>query len=438
MSRYKRRIHNLVVQSLSVEKTAVVAGTDITAASEEAGSLDGLTASAAELNYLDITTLGTGAASKAVVLDANADFIFPKTSTIKWAGGGGVSALRIGNWKAAQAAGEAAVFAATMDLNVDGQLDIMAVFGESIADLTSAYSAKAGRFRHLITFDADTVVNHETYGLVGQLVAKNASLNHYHAGLMGTVEASTDVDIQTSFGVAGVLARLGGSACTVETGGVLAGFLALQHMSAFTASAGKMAAFASGKTAVGIAWPIGILIPSGSVNKVADITAVNDGFYVTVTALTAGDGYSGIRSVVTAANPNNSYGLSGYFEATVSGTQAASFVYGLGSWINVADSMIGGGASKYLCAQDNGIYMGSPGEFANTRVVFGLRAEMIGDPGDTKLFPFSINCPTAITALFDVGDMTQMGAKGTGVSAAQYVPIFRQDDGTLKYILLYN
>lgn len=36
-----------------------------------------VTASAAELNYLDITTLGTGAASKAVVLDANGDYAMP-------------------------------------------------------------------------------------------------------------------------------------------------------------------------------------------------------------------------------------------------------------------------------------------------------------------------------------------------------------------------
>lgn len=35
-----------------------------------------------ELNYLDITTLGTGAASKAVVLDGNGDYTYPATATI--------------------------------------------------------------------------------------------------------------------------------------------------------------------------------------------------------------------------------------------------------------------------------------------------------------------------------------------------------------------
>lgn len=40
------------------------------------------TASAAELNYNDITTLGTGAASKSVVLDASGDYTYPATGTI--------------------------------------------------------------------------------------------------------------------------------------------------------------------------------------------------------------------------------------------------------------------------------------------------------------------------------------------------------------------
>lgn len=41
------------------------------------GSETQVTATGTELNYLDITTLGTGAASKAVVLDANGDYIWP-------------------------------------------------------------------------------------------------------------------------------------------------------------------------------------------------------------------------------------------------------------------------------------------------------------------------------------------------------------------------
>lgn len=48
--------------------------------------LDGRTASVAELNYLDLATLGTGAASKAVVLDAGEDYIWPPTGVLTYGG----------------------------------------------------------------------------------------------------------------------------------------------------------------------------------------------------------------------------------------------------------------------------------------------------------------------------------------------------------------
>lgn len=44
----------------------------------------GITALAAELNYLDITTLGTGAASKAVVLDGGEDYTWPATGVLTY------------------------------------------------------------------------------------------------------------------------------------------------------------------------------------------------------------------------------------------------------------------------------------------------------------------------------------------------------------------
>lgn len=51
----------------------------------------GITASGAEINYLDIATLGTGAASKAVVLDAGEDYTWPATGVLTY-GGTGITA----------------------------------------------------------------------------------------------------------------------------------------------------------------------------------------------------------------------------------------------------------------------------------------------------------------------------------------------------------
>jgi len=53
--------------------TLQIAGNSITSTAAELNILDGVTASTAELNYNDITTLGTSQASKVVTADANGD-----------------------------------------------------------------------------------------------------------------------------------------------------------------------------------------------------------------------------------------------------------------------------------------------------------------------------------------------------------------------------
>lgn len=58
----------------------------VTSTGTELNILDGVTATATELNYLDIVTLGTGAASKAVVLDAGDDYIWPATGLLTYGG----------------------------------------------------------------------------------------------------------------------------------------------------------------------------------------------------------------------------------------------------------------------------------------------------------------------------------------------------------------
>lgn len=69
-------------EQLSVTELTVNGTVLDNAALANVNLLDGLTASMTELNYNDITTLGTGAASKAVVLDANGDYIWPSTGQL--------------------------------------------------------------------------------------------------------------------------------------------------------------------------------------------------------------------------------------------------------------------------------------------------------------------------------------------------------------------
>jgi len=134
-------------------------------------------------------------------------------SPLKLVRGDAKQGIRIGNFVSAGASGSAIPFTTSLNAYADGQLDIVGVYGESVSDLTSGYSAKCGRFRHLVS-GSSVQVNHETYGLVGQLVCKSASLLHMHSGLMGTLEGNTTAVVVNGaypYSVAAIIARIGGT-----------------------------------------------------------------------------------------------------------------------------------------------------------------------------------------------------------------------------------
>lgn len=83
------------------------------------GSETQVTSSGAELNYLDITTLGTGAASKAVVLDAGDDYIWPVTGIMTYGVLKDPAATTLGA-TAAELNNAADVSARTQELTVSG------------------------------------------------------------------------------------------------------------------------------------------------------------------------------------------------------------------------------------------------------------------------------------------------------------------------------
>jgi hypothetical protein len=167
-------------------------------------------------------TAGTVAASKAVIVDAY--------KTLRWGGFNTGAALT-----------DAVPFSTVPNTWSDGQLDILAVFGGTGADLTGLDSAKCGRFRHVNYFSGTQ--NGEVYGLVGQLVAKTVVLGLYSAGLMGTIESNggfhAGKGTTSSYPVhAGVIGRPGGASITVDSNAVLAGIAALSNTTSITASAG--------------------------------------------------------------------------------------------------------------------------------------------------------------------------------------------------------
>jgi len=207
----------------------------------------------AELNTLLnklVVTAGTAEASKYLILDAN-------------------SALRIGQWAASGASTNAVALTATLDVDTRGQVDVFSVFGASTTNLTSAYSAKCGRFRHIATGSSLTVAQ-ETYGLIGQMCAKGVTLTHLHGGLMGTFEGTgAAVVCASSYSVAhaGVIARIGGHANITATT-PLAGFLAFNNAGADLAGAASIsAAFAASALSATYPWKVGLYLPRGSVTQ---------------------------------------------------------------------------------------------------------------------------------------------------------------------------
>jgi hypothetical protein len=181
--------------------------------------------------------------------------------------GGATQGLRLGDFDSAAATTNAIPFATAQNFWADGQLDTLAVFGSSASNLGSGYSAKCGRYRHIVSA-ASATVEHETYGLVGQLVVKDTTLGHLHSGILGTFEGHTSgvvVNGGYTVGAACITARLGGHAAITATDPI-AGFLAFNNGAANLAG-GNSCAFATSMTSASYPWTYGLYIPAGSATR---------------------------------------------------------------------------------------------------------------------------------------------------------------------------
>lgn len=226
-------------------------GTDVMVTIPALSGYFGLSTAAlslAEMDVLDGVTAGTIGATKAVTTDS-------------------LKTTRYGGFNSGGATTDAIDIAVATNKWADGQLDIFSVFGASKTDMTGAYSAKCARFRHIVNC---TTASHETYGAVGQLVAKDTTLTHLHAGVMGTFEGNTSgvvLNSGYSIGHAAVIARIGGHS-TITATTPLAGFLAWNNASATLVGAASIsAAFAASSLSASYPWVIGLYLPRGSVNQ---------------------------------------------------------------------------------------------------------------------------------------------------------------------------
>jgi hypothetical protein len=154
--------------------------------------------------------------------------------------------LLIGDWVGSGAAGSGILIDTNLNHYADGQLSVAEMFGESTSALTSAYSSKVLRCRHIATASVDQ----ETYGIMGQMVAKGATLSHLHAGVIGTFEGQTATVANGAYtySVAAVMARVGGGGAITATK-VVCGFSAV--LNGAVMASGSTAAFACCGTTTG-------------------------------------------------------------------------------------------------------------------------------------------------------------------------------------------
>lgn len=212
MASGKFRVKNLVVDhSLAVngvelaDAVAEAATLDgLTATAAELNILDGVTATAAELNYLDIATLGTGAASKAVVLDANGDFLWPagqlkfQTATNALLHGAGASGA---NHPLGATAGNA----------LEYYLNATHTTGDMRGEYLRLYFSGAGG-------SGEAARIFSTINNVS--VATGGTVNGAHISL-GTAGASAAVSgaanaLRVTFGIAAASTNIGGTCSVVE------------------------------------------------------------------------------------------------------------------------------------------------------------------------------------------------------------------------------
>ena len=197
---------------------------------------------AAELAYLDIATLGTGAASKAIVLDASGDYTFPASATIVMPSGGSLTfasgstfdvagTFEIANVAMTATAAELNVLAGVTGGTTAASKGLVLDAAESL--LWATTDATASETVTLSVSDTRTGAGATGWAIKGEL-ATNVSLGSYANGIYGILNFTGSGGGVTGLG-AGVCAEIVMSAGTgagtygaleleigVPTGGLIA------------------------------------------------------------------------------------------------------------------------------------------------------------------------------------------------------------------------
>ena len=147
-----------------------------------------------------------------------------------------------------------------------------------------------------------------------------------------------------------------------------------------------------------------------------------------------------IHSAITINNANltDGYGTN-EFDLTLTGT-SAGHVACSSSWINI-NTGTHGASGEYIAAQNNGVYEDAAATITGAKIIFGMRAQVIlGDTDAAGVFPFSVNTNnTAITALFDVNNSTDLGLiTNAGSDNGTLIPVYKDSNDNIGYVKIYS
>jgi len=157
--------------------------------------------------------------------------------------------------------------------------------------------------------------------------------------------------------------------------------------------------------------------------------------------------YGGVWVVAPAVNnPSEDYGINGYFESHIKGTQAGH-IYGGGFWINVDDNFVDLAGGYFICAQDNGIYEATATTFTNAIYIYGMRAEFVAtSTASGGVYMFSSNTGNLlINSIFraaDTGPSVGYESSAAGPDVASIpigtIKMATLSDGTVLYVHAYS
>ena len=161
----------------------------------------------------------------------------------------------------------------------------------------------------------------------------------------------------------------------------------------------------------------------------------------TATIATLGAAAIGYDVRVTVSAPNNQFGMSGYFDATINGT-TAGHCYGLGSWINTGASSPVLSAGNIIVPFEGGVYAGE--SQSSARIVFAGQHHAILNDAPASLHAWRLNVAAAagsITALIAAANPGTVGyvANATANSTKLGdIPMFDIVGAGVVYVRVYG